>query len=148
MNGEHVTRGEADAEVELSGRHENKQSKKAGNGVVHTAPGHGNDDFLLGKEYGLDIYCPVDNGGRFMSDVEHWAGENLNEANPKIVELLRQRGMLVHTEKYAHRYPHCWRCKNPVIFRATPQWFISMDHVISDFGFKISDLSAGEGPKE
>src|SRR5690606_33165874 len=112
MNGEHVTLGEADAEVELSVRHENKQSKKAGTGVVHTAPGHGNDDFLIGKEYGLEIYCPVDNAGRFTADVEHWAGENINDANPKIVELLREDGMLVHTEKYAHRYPHCWRCKN------------------------------------
>ncbi len=145
MNGDHVTLGEADAEVELSVRHENKQSKKAGTGVVHTAPGHGNDDFLIGKEYGLEIYCPVDNAGRFTADVEHWAGENINDANPKIVELLRENGMLVHTEKYAHRYPHCWRCKNPVIFRATPQWFVSMDEV---FGVPSSDGSDVEGLRQ
>lgn len=145
MNGDHVTLGEADAEVELSVRHENKQSKKAGTGVVHTAPGHGNDDFLIGKEYGLDIYCPVDNAGRFTSEVEHWAGDNINDANPKIVALLRECGMLVHTEKYAHRYPHCWRCKNPVIFRATPQWFVSMDEV---FGASSSDGSAVEGLRQ
>ncbi|HSU26385.1 MAG TPA: isoleucine--tRNA ligase, partial [Pyrinomonadaceae bacterium] len=129
MNGEHVTLGEADAEVELDVRFENKSSGKAGTGAVHTAPGHGADDFHIGKAYGLEIYCPVDNAGRFTSEVEYWAGENIFEANPKIVEFLRESGALLHAEKYQHRYPHCWRCKNPVVFRATPQWFISMDEV-------------------
>jgi isoleucyl-tRNA synthetase len=95
--------------------------------LVHTAPGHGHDDFVIGKEYGLEIYCPVDNAGRFTSEVEHFAGENIFRANPKIVELMRENGSLLFSEDYEHRYPHCWRCKNPVIFRATPQWFISMD---------------------
>ena len=95
--------------------------------MVHTAPGHGADDFHIGKLYGLDIYCPVDNAGRFTSEVEHWAGETIFDANPKIVEFLRESGALLFSENYQHRYPHCWRCKNPVIFRATPQWFISMD---------------------
>jgi isoleucyl-tRNA synthetase len=129
MNGEHVTLGEADAEVELDVRFENKSAKKSGTGCVHTAPGHGADDFAIGKKYGLEIYCPVDNAGRFTGDVEHFAGENIFEANPKIVEFLRESGALVFSEKYDHRYPHCWRCKNPVIFRATPQWFITMDEV-------------------
>lgn len=129
MTGEHVTLGEADAEVGLSARNESKAAKKAGTGVVHTAPGHGNDDFLIGKEYGLDIYCPVDNAGNFTADVENWAGENIFKANKKIVEFLRESGALLHSEDYTHRYPHCWRCKNPVIYRATPQWFISMDSV-------------------
>ncbi len=127
MNGEHVTFGEADAEVELDARHESKSAGKSGTGCVHTAPGHGTDDFHIGKEYGLEIYCPVDNAGRFTSEVEHFAGENIFAANPKIVELLREKGSLLHVENYNHRYPHCWRCKNPVIYRATAQWFISMD---------------------
>ena len=127
MNGEHVTLGEADAEVELDVRFESKSTGKAGTGCVHTAPGHGADDFHLGKEYGLEIYCPVDNAGRFTSEVEHWAGDTVFQANPKIVEFLRETGALLYSENYDHRYPHCWRCKNPVIFRATPQWFISMD---------------------
>ncbi|PYS87004.1 MAG: isoleucine--tRNA ligase [Acidobacteria bacterium] len=129
MNGEHVTLGEADAEVELDVRFEGKSTTKAGTGVVHTAPGHGADDFHIGKKYGLEIYCPVDNAGRFVDEVEHWAGMNIFDANPKIVEFLRESRALLMSEKYQHRYPHCWRCKNPVVFRATPQWFISMDEI-------------------
>ncbi|HKX83278.1 MAG TPA: isoleucine--tRNA ligase [Pyrinomonadaceae bacterium] len=129
MNGEHVTLGEADAEVELDVRFENKAAGKSGTGCVHTAPGHGADDFHIGKAYGLEVYCPVDNAGKFTSEVEHWAGENIFEANPKIVEFLRESGALLFSEKYQHRYPHCWRCKNPVVFRATPQWFVSMDEI-------------------
>ena len=129
MNGEHVTLGEADAETELDVRFEDKTAKKSGTGCVHTAPGHGADDFHIGKAYGLEIYNPVDASGRFVSDVEHFGGMNIFDANPKIVAFLDENGMLVHSEKYQHRYPHCWRCKNPVIFRATPQWFISMDEV-------------------
>src|SRR5205814_6432800 len=106
---------------------ETKTTGKAGTGLVHTAPGHGHDDFVIGKKYGLEIYCPVDNAGRFTSEVEHFAGERVFEANPKIVDFMRGRGVLLFSESYEHRYPHCWRCKNPVIFRATPQWFISMD---------------------
>lgn len=131
MNGEHVTLGEADAEVELNVRFENKAAAKSGTGCVHTAPGHGADDFHIGKLYGLEVYNPVDAAGRFISEVEHWAGENIFDANPKIVEFLRENGKLVYSERYEHRYPHCWRCKNPVIFRATPQWFISMDEVVT-----------------
>ena len=131
MVGEHVTLGgEADAETELdvSEAREKKATSKAGTGAVHTAPGHGHDDFVIGKRYGLEIYCPVDNSGHFTPDVEHFAGMNVFEANPKIVEFMHERGILLFTENYEHRYPHCWRCKNPVIFRATPQWFIAMDH--------------------
>ncbi len=131
MNGEHVTLGEADAEVELDVRFESKNTTKAGTGLVHTAPGHGADDFHIGKEYGLEVYNPVDSAGRFQGEVEHWGGMNIFEANPKIVEYLRKNGMLLHSEHYRHRYPHCWRCKNPVVFRATPQWFISMDEKAS-----------------
>ncbi len=128
--GAHVTLGgEADAETELdvSEARERSVTGKAGTGLVHTAPGHGHDDFVIGKSYGLEIYCPVDNAGRFTSEVEHFAGERVFDANPRIVEFMRERGALVFSEAYTHRYPHCWRCKNPVIFRATPQWFISLD---------------------
>jgi isoleucyl-tRNA synthetase len=128
--GEHVTLGgEADAETELDVREarDKRSTGKAGTGLVHTAPGHGHDDFVIGKAYGLDIYCPVDNAGRFTPEVEHFAGERVFEANPKIVEFLRASGALLLAEEYGHRYPHCWRCKNPVIFRATPQWFIALD---------------------
>ncbi|HET9788601.1 MAG TPA: class I tRNA ligase family protein, partial [Pyrinomonadaceae bacterium] len=130
MVGEHVTLGgEADAEVELDVREarDKKVTSKAGTGCVHTAPGHGHDDFVIGKRYGLEIYCPVDNAGHFTPDVEHFAGQSVFAANPRIVEFMKERGVLLFTESYEHRYPHCWRCKNPVIFRATPQWFISMD---------------------
>ncbi|HVF30232.1 MAG TPA: isoleucine--tRNA ligase [Pyrinomonadaceae bacterium] len=142
MNGEHVTLGEADAEVELDVRFENKSAGKAGTGCVHTAPGHGADDFHIGKRYGLEIYNPVDSSGRFIEEVEHFGGMNIFDANPKIVEFLRENGMLLHSEKYQHRYPHCWRCKNPVVFRATPQWFVSMDEVHSnaDFGLRNADF--------
>ena len=130
MTGEHVTLGgESDAETELdvSEAREKSETGKAGTGLVHTAPGHGHDDFIIGKKYGLEIYCPVDNGGRYISDVDGFAGEEIFKANPKIVELMRENGSLLYSEDYEHRYPHCWRCKKPVVFRATPQWFITMD---------------------
>jgi isoleucyl-tRNA synthetase len=130
MTGEHVTLGgEADAETEIdvSEARNRSETSKAGTGLVHTAPGHGHDDFVIGKEYGLEIYCPVDSAGRFTDEVEHFAGENIFKANAQIVELMRGNGSLLFAENYEHRYPHCWRCKKPVIFRATPQWFISMD---------------------
>ena len=131
MVGEHVTLGgEADAETELDVSEAQRKTgdSKAGTGAVHTAPGHGHDDFVIGKRYGLEVYCPVDNSGRFTPDVEHFAGHGVFESNAEIVEFMKREGVLLFTENYEHRYPHCWRCKNPVIFRATPQWFISMDH--------------------
>jgi isoleucyl-tRNA synthetase len=142
MVGDHVTLGgEADAETELDVSEAQKKSpdSKAGTGCVHTAPGHGHDDFVVGKRYGLEIYCPVDNGGRFTPEVEHFAGQRVFDANDVIVEFMRERGILLFSEKYDHRYPHCWRCKNPVIFRATPQWFIAMDHVHRELVEKDED---------
>ncbi|HVR43852.1 MAG TPA: isoleucine--tRNA ligase [Thermoanaerobaculia bacterium] len=99
---------------------------EAGTGLVHTAPGHGADDFHTGMKYGLPIYTPVDARGEFTPDVP-WAGTHVLKANPEIVELLRERGALLAFERVTHSYPHCWRCKNPIIFRATEQWFIGMD---------------------
>ena len=100
---------------------------EAGTGLVHTAPGHGADDFNTGQRYGLDIYTPVNHRGEFTSEVPHWAGMHVFKANPLIVEHLRERGVLVHEDRVTHQYPHCWRCKNPIIFRATEQWFVSME---------------------
>ena len=125
MNGEHVTLGADEDDSDDS--ESNSKGGSAGTGAVHTAPGHGHDDFVIGRKYGLEVYCPVDNGGKFQDDIEHFAGQQVFEANKNIVEYLRETGMLLYTENYEHRYPHCWRCKNPVIFRATPQWFVSMD---------------------
>lgn len=144
MNGEHVTLGEADAEVELDARHESGHAAKSGTGCVHTAPGHGGDDFHIAKEYGLDIYAPVDAAGRFTSDVEMFAGQTVTEANPKIVEFLRESGALLHSENYQHRYPHCWRCKNAIIFRATPQWFIAMDAKAAGDGETLRNRALSE----
>ena len=99
----------------------------AGTGTVHTAPGHGQEDFLLGKEHGLPIDNPVGADGVFLSGTDMFAGEFVFDANEHVTEVLRERGMLVHTEPFEHSYPHCWRHKTPIIFRATAQWFISMD---------------------
>ena len=99
----------------------------AGTGAVHTAPGHGHEDFDVGKKYGLPIENPVGDDGRFLSSTEHFAGLNVHEAADKIMQVLRQHNSLLHNETVHHSYPHCWRHKTPVIFRATPQWFISME---------------------
>lgn len=99
----------------------------AGTGIVHTAPGHGQEDYDVGRKYGLDIYAPVDNKGLFTKDVEYFAGMHVFKSNEAIIEKLKEVGALLASEKVAHSYPHCWRCKNPVLFRATEQWFISME---------------------
>jgi isoleucyl-tRNA synthetase len=98
-----------------------------GTGAVHTAPGHGADDFATGVRYGLEVYAPVDAGGHFTEDVHLFAGLRVFDANPRIEEALAARGRLWHRESFEHTYPHCWRCHNPVIFLATFQWFIRMD---------------------
>jgi isoleucyl-tRNA synthetase len=99
----------------------------AGTGCVHTAPGHGREDYEVGLQYGLEAYSPVDDRGRFVSDVTYFNGQFVFDANPKISAKIKQAGFLVQEGSFVHSYPHCWRCKQPVIFRATPQWFISMD---------------------
>lgn len=101
---------------------------EAGTGAVHTAPGHGEEDYQVGQQYGLEVYNPVGGDGRFLPNTELFAGLHvLKEANEEVIEVLRERGTLLHAETIRHSYPHCWRHKTPVIFRATPQWFISMD---------------------
>ncbi len=98
-----------------------------GTGAVHTAPGHGSDDFTTGVSYGLDIYAPVGPGGQFLDDVELFGGQRVFDANPRIEEALAERSRLWHRADFEHSYPHCWRCHNPVIFLATSQWFVAMD---------------------
>jgi isoleucyl-tRNA synthetase len=100
---------------------------ESGTGAVHTAPGHGTDDFDTGVAYGLAILNPVDGAGRFTADAGPYAGLNIFKAQQQIIDDLRAAGLLVAHESYEHAYPHCWRCKNPVVYRATAQWFIAMD---------------------
>ncbi|RUO56191.1 MULTISPECIES: isoleucine--tRNA ligase [Pseudidiomarina] len=115
----------ADIQVPLIlGEHVTTES---GTGCVHTAPGHGVDDFLVGQRYGIEVYNPVGDNGVYKDDTPMFAGQHVMKANDNIVEALQDNGRLVHHEAYNHSYPHCWRHKTPIIFRATPQWFISMD---------------------
>ncbi len=102
----------------------------AGTGCVHTAPGHGEEDYHTGKAYGLPIYAPLDDGGRFTDEVPEYQGRKVFATNDDIVQRLHEGGALLNRpgERMGHSYPHCWRCKEPVIFRATPQWFARLDH--------------------
>lgn len=102
---------------------------EAGTGCVHTAPGHGADDHIAGKRYDLDCYSPVEDNGTFSQGVELFEGQFIFKANDEINKTLEERGALLKQENMSHSYPHCWRCKKPVIYRATPQWFISMDNL-------------------
>jgi isoleucyl-tRNA synthetase len=100
---------------------------EAGTGCVHTAPGHGREDYEVGLQYGIDVYSPVDDSGCFTEEVDFFKGKFVFSANKEINARLKDSGMLIKEETIEHSYPHCWRCKKPVIFRATPQWFISME---------------------
>ncbi|MGQ9476454.1 MAG: isoleucine--tRNA ligase [Actinomycetota bacterium] len=98
-----------------------------GTGAVHIAPGHGEEDYQVGLEYDLPMPMPVDDHGRFTSEAPEFEGLFIEDANPRIMDDLRSRGLLLGEGELVHPYPHCWRCKGPVIFRATPQWFIGVD---------------------
>ncbi|MBQ6395786.1 MAG: isoleucine--tRNA ligase, partial [Atopobiaceae bacterium] len=116
-----------------------------GTGIVHAAPGHGVDDYNVGMEYGIEVVMPVDDDGRFyvgegLGSGGPFGGMDTDEAGPHIIEWLRERGTLVAALKMTHSYPHCWRCKNPVIFRATDQWFVSMEET----GLRKAALNAIE----
>ena len=115
-----------------------------GTGAVHTAPGHGSDDFATGMKYGLEIYAPVGPGGHFLDTVELFGGQRVFDANPKVEEALKERNRLWHREGFQHSYPHCWRCHNPVIFLATWQWFIAMDGELD--GSRTPDAGSESGP--
>ena len=99
-----------------------------GTGLVHIAPGHGMEDYALGSAHDLEVYSPVDDKGRFTEEVPAWKGLHVFKANLLIVDFLKEKGVLLHAEEITHSYPHCWRCHRPVIFRATEQWFLSVDH--------------------
>ncbi|MCI0503559.1 isoleucine--tRNA ligase [Candidatus Micrarchaeota archaeon] len=97
-----------------------------GSGLVHTAPGHGPADFIIGKRYGIEAFCPVDGKGNYTEDAGALAGKNVREANPLVTQILTDSGALVYEARIRHRYPHCWRCKTPLIFLTTKQWFITI----------------------
>ena len=121
---------------------------EAGTGVVHTAPGHGSDDYTTGVRYGLDVYAPVGPGGHYTDDVLLFAGLQVWAANPKVEEALHERARLWHRAEFGHSYPHCWRCHNPVIFLATSQWFIAMDRESAAAGgrtLRTQSLAAIQG---
>ncbi len=99
-----------------------------GTGLVHTAPAHGQEDYTVGVQYGLEVFNPVDDYGVFKPDLPIFGGKKITDANAEIVKLIKENGTLIKDSKISHSYPHCWRCKEPVIYRATPQWFISMEH--------------------
>ncbi len=106
----------------------NHVTAEAGTGAVHIAPGHGQDDYLVGLEFNLEVDCPVNGRGVFHANAELVGGVHVNEANNLLIETMRDNGSLVRVDKLDHSYPHCWRHKTPIIFRATPQWFFSMDN--------------------
>ena len=134
---------------------------EAGTGAVHTAPAHGQEDFVVGKQYDLPVECPVNAKGVFFEDTELLGGQFIFKANASVIEILKNKNTLIKHESLIHSYPHCWRHKTPVIFRATPQWFISMQknglrdmvnheiskvHWMPDWGKKRIELMVGNRP--
>ena len=115
---------------------------EAGTGAVHTAPAHGGDDFAVGKRYDIPVNNPVGSNGTYLESTELFAGEFVFKANPKVVQVLEERGALLKHEEYEHSYPHCWRHKTPMIYRATAQWFIGMEHLEGDKGLRYQALKA------
>mgnify|MGYP006273048897 FL=1 len=112
-----------------------------GTGCVHTAPGHGHEDYVVGQEYGLDVYAPMDDKGYFTAEAgEEFEGKHYDKANIKVTDLLKEDDLLMDLSFVDHSYPHCWRCKNPVIFRATEQWFASVDEIKDDALAAIKDV--------
>jgi isoleucyl-tRNA synthetase len=103
-------------------------SMEDGTGIVHIAPGHGHEDYQAGLEYDLEIISPVNEKGLYTKEVPEFENIHIFKANPLIIEKLRLEGKILATLKIEHSYPHCWRCKKPIIFRATPQWFLSVEH--------------------
>lgn len=122
MNGEHVT-------------------LEAGTGLVHTSPGHGEDDYIVGKKYGLDVLSPIDDRGCFTTEAPGFEGLFYDKANKQITELLEEKGALLKLDFFVHSYPHDWRTKKPVIFRATPQWFASIDKFRQDILDEIEKVT-------
>ena len=120
---QHIIEKEADRKVILSDEY---VTLEEGTGLVHCAPGHGPEDFLMGKRFGIEAFCPVDMRGRYTSEAGELEGKPVRAANPEIIEILKDMGLLLYESRIKHRYPHCWRCKNPLIFLTTKQWFIEV----------------------
>lgn len=120
---------------------------ESGTGAVHTAPSHGGEDFAVGKRYGLAVNNPVGANGTFLPNTELFAGEFVFKANPHVIEVLRGEGALLHHEEYEHSYPHCWRHKTPMIYRATAQWFIGMHKLDGDNSLRSQAMRAIEQVK-
>jgi isoleucyl-tRNA synthetase len=115
-----------------------------GSGIVHTAPGHGADDFYSGQKYGLETYAPLDDRGVYLEGLPEYKGKDVFAANPIVVKLLSERDALLGNHEYKHTYPHCWRCHNPVILRATEQWFIKMDQAARGSGKSLRQSALDE----
>jgi isoleucyl-tRNA synthetase len=115
-----------------------------GTGIVHTAPGHGIEDFQTGQKYGIEAYAPIDGHGHYLEGLPEYKGKTVFEANPIVLGLLRDRGALLGEQKLSHSYPHCWRCHNPVIYRATEQWFIDLDGAARDGSGAIRSRALAE----
>jgi isoleucyl-tRNA synthetase len=115
---------------------------EAGTGAVHTAPAHGGEDFAVGKRYNIPVNNPVGSNGTFLESTELFAGEFVFKANPHVVEVLQQHGALLKHVEYSHSYPHCWRHKTPMIYRATAQWFIGMEHLKGQQGLRFQAMKA------
>ncbi|WP_113952294.1 isoleucine--tRNA ligase [Arenicella xantha] len=115
---------------------------EAGTGAVHTAPAHGGDDFAVGKRYDIPVNNPVSSNGTFLESTELFAGEFVFKANPHVIEVLAEHGALLKHVEYSHSYPHCWRHKTPMIYRATAQWFIGMEHLSGDKGLRKQAIKA------
>ena len=121
---QHIIEKEADRKVILSDEY---VTTEEGTGLVHTAPGTGPEDFIIGKRFGLEPFCPVDGQGKYTDEVgAELAGKNVRAANPEVIEMLKDVDLLLHESRIKHRYPHCWRCKTPLIFLTTKQWFIQI----------------------
>ncbi len=111
-----------------------------GTGCVHTAPGHGHDDFIVGQEYDLDVYAPMDSKGYFTEEAEEFEGLHYDEANIKVTDMLKEKDLLMSLNFIDHQYPHCWRCKGPLVFRATDQWFASIEDIKENTLKAINDV--------
>lgn len=111
-----------------------------GTGCVHTAPGHGHDDYLVGIEYGLDIYAPMNNKGVFTEESERFSGMHYDDVNKEVTKILEEKGLLMNLSFISHQYPHCWRCDGPLVFRATDQWFASIDAIKEETLKAIHDV--------
>ncbi len=114
----------------------------AGTGAVHTAPAHGGEDFAVGRRYNIPVNNPVGSNGTFLESTELFAGQFVFKANPNVIEVLEERGALLKHVEYEHSYPHCWRHRTPMIYRATAQWFIGMEHLKGEQALRYRSLKA------